>query len=55
MKPKNPVLRDELQAVLWSLRREFAVVANVLSGITHEIDDLSLQAVSLAGRHHSAA
>jgi len=26
MKPKNPVLRDELQAVLWSLRREFAVV-----------------------------
>jgi len=35
--------------------REFAVVANVLSGITHEIDDLSLQAVSLAGRHHRVA
>lgn len=31
--------------------REFAVVANVLSGITHEIDGLSLQAVSLAGRN----
>lgn len=30
--------------------REFAVVANVLSGITNEIDGLSLQAVSLAGR-----
>lgn len=30
--------------------REFAVVANVLSGITAEIDRLSLQAVSLAGR-----
>ncbi len=30
--------------------REFAVVANVLSGITTEIDRLSLQAVSLAGR-----
>ena len=35
--------------------REFAVVANVLSGITHEIDGLSLQAVSLAGRSRSAA
>jgi methyl-accepting chemotaxis protein len=35
--------------------REFAVVANVLSGITHEIDGLSLQAVSLAGRNRSAA
>lgn len=31
--------------------REFAVVANVLSGITNEIDGLSLQAVALAGRH----
>ncbi len=31
--------------------REFAVVANVLSGITNEIDGLSLQAVSLAGRN----
>jgi len=30
--------------------REFAVVANVLSGITAEIDGLSLKAVSLAGR-----
>lgn len=35
--------------------REFAVVANVLSGITHEIDGLSLQAVSLAGRSRAAA
>lgn len=35
--------------------REFAVVANVLSGITSEIDGLSLQAVSLAGRNRSAA
>lgn len=35
--------------------REFAVVANVLSGITHEIDGLSLQAVSLAGRSRGAA
>ena len=35
--------------------REFAVVANVLSDITHEIDGLSLQAVSLAGRSRSAA
>ena len=35
--------------------REFAVVANVLSGITNEIDGLSLQAVSLAGRTRSAA
>ncbi|BEP96036.1 hypothetical protein GmRootA79_44200 [Acidovorax sp. A79] len=35
--------------------REFAVVANVLSGITHEIDGLSLQAVSLAGRTRNAA
>lgn len=35
--------------------REFAVVANVLSGITHEIDGLSLQAVSLAGRNRNAA
>ncbi|KQO19287.1 type IV pili methyl-accepting chemotaxis transducer N-terminal domain-containing protein [Acidovorax sp. Leaf78] len=35
--------------------REFAVVANVLSGITNEIDGLSLQAVSLAGRSRSAA
>lgn len=32
--------------------REFAVVAHVLSGITNEIDGLSLQAVSLAGRRH---
>lgn len=30
--------------------REFAVVANVLSGITAEIDRLSLQAVTLAAR-----
>lgn len=30
--------------------REFAVVANVLSGITAEIDGLSLKAVSLAAR-----
>jgi methyl-accepting chemotaxis protein len=30
--------------------REFAVVANVLSGITHEIDGLSHKAVALAGR-----
>ena len=35
--------------------REFAVVANVLSDITQEIDGLSLQAVSLAGRSRSAA
>lgn len=35
--------------------REFAVVANVLSGITAEIDRLSLQAVSLAGRGRKAA
>ncbi|CAM3806930.1 type IV pili methyl-accepting chemotaxis transducer N-terminal domain-containing protein [Paracidovorax anthurii] len=35
--------------------REFAVVANVLSGITTEIDRLSLQAVSLAGRGRQAA
>lgn len=35
--------------------REFAVVANVLSGITNEIDGLSLQAVSLAGRSRTAA
>lgn len=35
--------------------REFAVVANVLSGITNEIDGLSLQAVSLAGRTRNAA
>jgi hypothetical protein len=35
--------------------REFAVVANVLSGITHEIDGLSRQAVSLAGRNRSVA
>lgn len=35
--------------------REFAVVANVLSGITNEIDSLSLQAVSLAGRSRAAA
>ena len=35
--------------------REFAVVANVLSGITNEIDGLSLQAVSLAGRNRNAA
>ncbi|CAN7294716.1 type IV pili methyl-accepting chemotaxis transducer N-terminal domain-containing protein [Acidovorax sp. LjRoot129] len=35
--------------------REFAVVANVLSGITNEIDGLSLQAVSLAGRSRSVA
>ena len=35
--------------------REFAVVANVLSGITNEIDVLSLQAVSLAGRSRNAA
>ena len=35
--------------------REFAVVANVLSGITNEIDTLSLQAVSLAGRSRAAA
>ena len=35
--------------------REFAVVANVLSGITNEIDGLSRQAVSLAGRSRSAA
>lgn len=35
--------------------REFAVVANVLSGITNEIDGLSLQAVSLAGRSRNAA
>lgn len=35
--------------------REFAVVADVLSGITHEIDGLSLQAVSLAGRSRSDA
>lgn len=35
--------------------REFAVVANVLSGITNEIDGLSLQAVSLAGRSRAAA
>lgn len=35
--------------------REFAVVANVLSGITAEIDRLSLQAVSLAGRGRQAA
>lgn len=35
--------------------REFAVVANVLSGITHQIDHLSLQAVSLAGRNRAAA
>jgi len=35
--------------------REFAVVANVLSGITNEIDGLSLQAVSLAGRSRSGA
>ncbi len=34
--------------------REFAVVANVLSGITNEIDGLSLQAVSLAGRSRNA-
>ncbi|AVS78288.1 chemotaxis protein [Paracidovorax avenae] len=34
--------------------REFAVVANVLSGITAEIDRLSLQAVSLAGRGRRA-
>jgi len=34
--------------------REFAVVANVLSGITHEIDSLSLQAMSLAGRSRAA-
>ena len=32
--------------------REFAVVANVLSGITHEIDGLSHKAVALAGRGH---
>lgn len=31
--------------------REFAVVANVLSGITDEINGLSLQAVALAGCH----
>lgn len=30
--------------------REFAVVANVLSGITAEIDGLSLKAISLTGR-----
>jgi hypothetical protein len=35
--------------------REFAVVANVLSGITNEIDGLSLQAVSLAGRSRAGA
>jgi hypothetical protein len=35
--------------------REFAVVANVLSGITSEIDGLSLQAVSLASRNRNAA
>ncbi len=35
--------------------REFAVVANVLSGITNEIDGLSLQAVSLAGRSRSGS
>ena len=35
--------------------REFAVVANVLSGITAEIDRLSMQAVSLAGRGRKAA
>ena len=35
--------------------REFAVVANVLSGITSEIDSLSLQAVSLAGRSRATA
>lgn len=35
--------------------REFAIVANVLSGITAEIDRLSLQAVSLAGRGRKAA
>lgn len=34
--------------------REFAVVANVLSGITSEIDSLSLKAVSLAGRSRLA-
>jgi hypothetical protein len=31
------------------------VVANVLSGITNEIDGLSLQAVSLAGRSRSGS
>ena len=35
--------------------REFAVVANVLSGITNEIDGLSLLAVSLAGRSRSGS
>ena len=35
--------------------REFAVVANVLSGITNEIDGLSLQAVSLAGRSRNGS
>lgn len=34
--------------------REFAVVANVLSGITAEIDDLSRKAVELAVRHKPA-
>lgn len=34
--------------------REFAVVANVLSDITTEIDGLSLKAVSLAGRSRLA-
>lgn len=34
--------------------REFAVVANVLSGITAEIDDLSRKAVELAVRHQPA-
>lgn len=35
--------------------REFAVVANVLSGITNEIDGLSKKAVDLAARNHQAA
>ena len=35
--------------------REFAVVANVLSGITTEIDGLSRKAVDLASRNRMAA
>lgn len=35
--------------------REFAVVANVLSGITNEIDGLSREAINLAARNQKAA
>lgn len=35
--------------------REFAVVANVLSGITNEIDGLSREAINLAARNRQAA